>query len=324
MSAYTVIQGFTVTYNAVIGVTTVSFSKNRKLTDRLKSEGFTDVLLNESGRRMKKDELISMLKKCDGVIVGLDRIDGELLCEVPELKAVAKYGVGLDNIDFDACGKYGVKVLHTPGVNRRSVAELALGAALGLCRNIYVTSNLHKNGRWEKMGGTQLSGKTVGIIGAGNIGKDFISLLKPFGCRILVNDIIDISEYCHVNGLEEVTKEAIFSEADIISVHTPLTELTGNMINRETFEIMKDSALVINTARGGIINENDLKEALKTGSIAGAAVDAYVAEPPEDKELIALPNLICTPHIGGNSAEAVEAMGIAAIENIKEYFGMQK
>jgi D-3-phosphoglycerate dehydrogenase len=190
---------------------------------------------------------------------------------------------------------------------------------LSLFRNIYITSNLLKSSVWKKSGGTQLSEKTVGIIGVGNIGKDLIELLRPFGCKILVNDIIDQEEYYKIAGVINASKEEIYVNTDVITVHTPLDEITKNMIDRAAFSLMKPSAFVINSARSGIINEEDLKWALQNGIIAGAALDVYTTEPPQDSELIALQNLITTPHIGGNASEAVEAMGVAAIENILEW-----
>ena len=312
-------QDFTVISDLTIGVTTVAFSKDEKLIDHLKNYGFKSVITNVEGKRFSKDELVSFLLKCDVAIVGLDKIDESILSHVPNLKAISKYGVGLDNINFEDCKKYNVDILHTQGVNKRSVSEMTLGFMLSLSRNLYITSNLLKNGTWNKDGGTQLSNKTVGIIGVGNIGKDLISLLKPFGCNILVNDIIEQDEYYKENNVKEVSKDKIFKTADIITVHTPLNNSTKYMLNKESFNMMKPTAYVINTARGGLINQDDIKYALKNAIIAGAAIDAYEVEPPEDNELISLPNLINTPHIGGNASEAVEAMGLAAITNIVEW-----
>jgi len=305
--------------NITIGVTTVAFSKDIELIDELKSVGFKKVLVNEPQRRFTQDELIEFLSKCDIVIVGLDKITDEVLSKVPNLKAISKYGVGLDNIDFEACKKYNVEVLHTQGVNKRSVAELALGCMLSLSRNIYVTSNDLKNGNWNKSGGTQISSKTIGIIGVGHIGKDLVELLKPFGCKILANDIIEQEKYYKDKNLIETSKEYIYQNADIITIHTPLTDELKYVLNEEAFSMMKPNAIVINTARGGLINQDDLKWALQNNIIAGAAIDAYEVEPPEDKELISLPNLITTPHIGGNASEAVKAMGIAAIDNAVQF-----
>ncbi|WP_342587652.1 phosphoglycerate dehydrogenase [Aliarcobacter cryaerophilus] len=299
-----------------IGITTVAFSKNKSLVNKVKNLGFKNVYTNEELKRFTKDELIKFLSKCDVAIVGLDKIDEETLSHTPKLKALSKYGVGLDNIDFNACKKYNIKVLHTQGVNKRSVSELTLGCILSLLRNIYVSSNLLKGNIWEKNGGVQLTNKTIGIIGIGNIGKDLIQLLQAFNCKILVNDIIEQKEYYEKYNLFETTKENIYKSADIITIHTPLNDSTKYMINKKSLSIMKSNAVVINTARGGIINQEDLKWALKNNIIAGAAIDAYEIEPPEDLELLNLPNLINTPHIGGNAMEAVQAMGESAIENI--------
>jgi D-3-phosphoglycerate dehydrogenase len=199
------------------------------------------------------------------------------------------------------------------------VAEMTLGYMLMLCRNLYVTSNQLKSGTWNKSGGFQLSGKTVGIIGVGYIGKEVIRLLKPFNCKILVNDILNQDDYYGEHSLIECSKETIYKDADVITIHTPYDESTNDLINMEVFRMMKKNAFIINSARGGIINENDLKYALQNNLIAGAAIDAYNEEPPSDKELLSLSNLICTPHIGGNAQEAVEAMGMSAIKHLVEF-----
>ena len=214
----------------------------------------------------------------------------------------------------------GVKVLHTKGVNKRSVSEMALGFMLSLNRNLYVTSNQLKSGVWNKSGGNQLTNKTVGIIGVGNIGKDLIELLKPFDCKILVNDIIDQNSYYSDNNLTEVSKDELFQKSDIITVHTPLTYETKYLINEMALMKMKPNAIVINTARGGIVKQDDIREALKEGIIAGAAMDAYEEEPPKDYSLLSIPNFMNTPHIGGNAQEAVIAMGESAINNLLEYY----
>ena len=201
---------------------------------------------------------------------------------------------------------------------------MTLGFMLSLSRNLYLTSNLLKNGIWNKDGGAQLTGKKVGIIGVGNIGKDLIRLLKPFKCEILVNDIVDQSKYYHDNNLNEVSKKYIFKNSDFITVHTPLNKTTKNIINKKSLSTMKSNSFVINTARAGIINQEDLKWALKSNIIAGAAIDVYDNEPPLDKDLLSLSNLMNTPHIGGNSKEAVEAMGISAIDNILSWINKIK
>lgn len=298
-----------------VGITTVSFSKNQELLKKLEETG-CDFKVNPFGRRLTHFELIDFLQGCDSAIIGLDKIDSSVLEKCPELKLISKYGVGLDNIDFDACKNFQVEVRYPIGVNKRSVSEMALAMMLGLARNIYATSYQLKNGNWNKSGGFELSGKNVGIIGFGNIGKDLTLLLKPFNVNVLANDI-DIDAFENKPDYVKVaSKEEIFAKSDFISVHTPLNDSTHNLINRHNIPLLKDNVILINTARGGIFNQEDIYKALLNGKIGGLGIDAYVVEPPENQDLISLPQVICTPHIGGNSKEAVQAMGEAAISNL--------
>lgn len=301
-----------------VKVSNVAFSKNSYLVKRLLQE-FPDAEVNMEGKRMQNELLVNFFSDTEGVIVGLESITAAVLDQLPSLKFVAKYGVGLDNIDLEACKERNIQVGWTGGVNKRSVAEMTLGFMLALCRNLYNTSNQLKQQVWNKSGGTQLSGKTIGIIGLGHIGKELVKLLIPFECNIIVNDIVHMNDYAKIYGLECVTKEELFRQADIISIHTPLTPQTSNLIDLNIFKKMKPTAYLVNTARGGIVNESDLKYALQHCLIAGAALDVYETEPPMDQELLSLPSLICTPHTGGNSYEAVVAMGLSAIEHLVNY-----
>ena len=300
-----------------IKVSTVAFSTNRLLVAELKKH-FLDVEINVKGNRIPESELVYFYKDADGIIVGLEKITADLLDKLPKLKIIAKFGVGLDNIDIKACKDRNITIGWTGGVNKRSVAEMALGFMLALCRNLYLTSDQLKTGIWNKNGGSQLTGKTVGIIGAGNIGKELINLLSVFQCKILVNDIVEI-ENITGNNISIVDKSTLYLESDFISIHTPLTKDTRNLIDLQVLKKMKKSAFLINTARGGIVNENDLKFALQNSLIAGAAIDVYAVEPPTDLELLGLHNLISTPHTGGNALEAVWAMGHSAIEHLVQF-----
>ncbi|WP_265823268.1 phosphoglycerate dehydrogenase [Geovibrio ferrireducens] len=294
------------------GVTTVAFSKCEYLR-RKAEEMFGGVIFNPFGRRLTFEELTEIYRDCTALIVGLDKIDGKTLKALPKLKAVAKYGVGLDNIDLAACAERGVQVFGAEGVNRRSVAELVLGFMLGHMRNIFASSLRMRGGDWVKNGGCELSGKTVGIIGTGNIGREVVMLLKPFGCRILCNDILPIDDFCAANGALPASKEEIFRSADVVSLHVPLTAETRNMINEQALRLMKPSALLINTSRGGVVDTDAVKTALKENRLGGACFDVYDTEPFYDVELCGMENVVCTPHIGGNSEEAVRAMGEAAL-----------
>ncbi len=301
-----------------IAIPNKAFSFNETLVAELK-EKYPDVKINTTGIRYNGQELIDFIGDAEAVIVGLEDFNKHIIDSCPSVKALAKYGVGLNNVDLDYCKEKGIYIGWKAGVNRLSVAEMAMGFMLMLIRNLYVTSNQLKNGIWNKDGGMDLSKRTIGIIGVGHIGKELIRLLQPFQCRILVNDIIEQDDYYASVGVEAVSKEELFQQADIITLHTPLTAKTEKLINEEALTSMKNSALVINTARGEIVDLPALKVALKSGQIAGAGLDVYYEEPPEDTELLAIENLINTPHIGGNSIESVLAMGRSAIDELIQY-----
>lgn len=302
-----------------IVATSPSFSKNEKLQKEIYKH-FPNAQLNLDGKKFNQKELAEFLGDADAVIVGLDPINEVILNECPNIKIIAKYGVGLNNIDLEACKKRNIAIGWTGGVNKLSVAEMALGFMLMFARNLFMSTNELKNGVWNKSAGFQLSGKKIGIIGLGQIGKELVRLIKPFGCTLLANDIVDQNEYYLENDIKEASKEEIFKICDFVTINTPHNEDTNNMVDIKVLKSMKKSAYILNIARGGIINEEDLKYALKNNIIAGAAIDAYVEEPPKDQEFLKLPNLICTPHIGGNAKEAVEAMGMSAINHLKEFF----
>jgi D-3-phosphoglycerate dehydrogenase len=303
----------------LIAVTSVAFSKEAYLRDRL-LERFPNSIFNPRGEMLSRQELKAFLSNAEGAIVGRDLVNEDLLRNCPRLKIVSKYGVGLDNVDRHGCRKYGIAIGWTGGVNRLSVAEQALCFMLALCRNLYQTSYLLKSGQWVTNGGWQLSGKTVGVIGVGHIGKELIRLLAPFNCRILVNDILDQRKFYKANALVESPKETIFSESDIVTIHTPLTEETRDLVNHKSLSLMKNTAFLINTSRGAVVNQTDLKDALISKTIAGAALDVFEEEPPQDLEFLQLPNLFCTPHVGGNAIEAVRAMGLSALHHLEKFF----
>ncbi|NQV55721.1 MAG: phosphoglycerate dehydrogenase [Rhodospirillales bacterium] len=304
----------------VVKVASRSFSKHPVLRQEI-SDAFANVTFNDGGATLDGDELVAFFQGVEGGVIGLEPITGSFLDQCPDLKIVSKYGVGLDSVDQDACRDRGVRVGWTGGVNRRGVAEMALCLMIGLQRNILFSERrLRAEGNWEKDGGTQISGHAIGIIGVGHIGKELISLLQPFGCQILVNDIIDQADYYRKQDVTEASKEEIFRSADIVTVHTPLDDKTRHMINADTLGQMKPTSYFINIARGGIVNQADLKTALKSGVIAGAAIDVFDVEPCEDKEFLGLPNLYCTPHTGGSAEESILAMGRSAIGHLVEHF----
>lgn len=268
----------------------------------------------------EKSALITFLKDADGIIVGNEIIDEEVLSHCTKLKIVSRYGVGLDNIDTQALEKRGIALGWSGGTNKNSVAEITLGFMLSLMRNLYPSITTLKKGEWKTDGGSELTGKTIGIFGFGHIAKRVIALLKPFECTILVSSRSEDAREAERLGVTFATFEQIVKEADIISLHIPLTHQTRNLFSTETFCAMKPSSFIINTARGGIIDEKALKIALQTGQIAGVALDVFALEPMSDVSLLALPNLLCTPHLGGNSKESVLAMGRSSIGHLSHFF----
>jgi len=304
----------------LVKVASRSFSKHPVLRREI-TDAFADVVFNESGATLSGQALVDFLQGVEGAVIGLEPITVAFLEQCPELKMVSKFGVGLDSVDQDACRERGVAIGWTGGVNRRGVAEMALCLMIGLMRGILFSERrLRGEQDWNKDGGTQLSGHTVGIIGVGFVGKELVALLRPFDCRILVNDIVDQADYYAENDLVEASKEEIFEAADIITVHTPLDASTRGMIDGAMIGRMKESAYLINVARGGIVRQDDLKQALKVGRIAGAALDVFDVEPCEDVEFLTLPNLYCTPHTGGSAEESILAMGRSAIGHLAGHF----
>jgi D-3-phosphoglycerate dehydrogenase len=232
------------------------------------------------------------------------------------LQVIGKYGVGLDMIDLDAMRRHSKRLGWTPGVNRRSVAELALAFAIVMLRHVPAANREVLSGVWRQHVGGLLSGRVVGIVGCGCVGKDLVSLLQPFGCTVLANDIVDLREYCAQSRVEAVGLEELLSRSDVVSLHLPLDESTRNLISASRLLAMKPGAVLINTARGGIVDEPALKAALLGGKLAAAAFDVFYEEPPQDTELLRLPNFLATPHIGGSAREAILQMGRAAIDGL--------
>ncbi len=300
-------------------VTPPAFCKSEPLKSKLSSL-FPNTVYSEKNDYLSGSELINFLKEADAAIIGRDPVTQVTLDALPQLQMISKYGVGFDNLDLNAIKQSGIELAVTSGTNKRSVAELTLSFMIGLCHNIFISAERMKKGEWIREGGHDLSGKTVGIIGCGNVGKEVIKLLKPFGCKILINDIEDRSEFCREQGATESSLESLIEESDIVSLHVPLTDLTRDMINEKVLQSMKKNAFLVNTSRGPVVNQSHLHIALASGEISGAALDVFCSEPFEDLEFLNLRNLMVTPHIGGNSVEAVEAMGQGAIDNLVNYF----
>jgi len=295
-----------------VAVTSRSFSREPELREALRAR-HPLARFHASGEALCGEALLRFLEGSDAAIVGLERIDASLLERLPRLRAIAKYGVGLDALDLAALRDAGVRLGWTPGVNRRSVAELALCLALASLRHVVRACCEVREGGWKAPSGGLLSGRSVGIVGLGHVGGDFAELLAPFGCRLLGNDILDRSELCRARRIEQVSLDTLLEESDVVSLHVPLTPATRGLLDSARIARMKPGAVLLNTARGGIVDESALAAALACGRLGAAAFDVFADEPPQACALLSLPSFIATPHIGGSSREAVLAMGHAAI-----------
>jgi phosphoglycerate dehydrogenase-like enzyme len=219
-------------------------------------------------------------------------------------------------IDLAAMRAHGKRLGWTGGVNRRSVSELVISFAIAMLRHVPAANREVLSGVWRQHVGANLTGRTVGIVGCGHIGKDLVPLLKGFGCAVLANDIVEFPEFYSLHGVEPVGLEVLLGRSDVVTLHVPLNDATRGLLDASRLGLMKPGAILINAARGGLVDEAALKEMLIDGRLAAAAFDVFDEEPPPDKELLSLPNFLATPHIGGSSEEAMLAMGRAAIDGL--------
>jgi len=304
--------------NDKIGVCSRSFSRNPLLRSELQKK-FADVKFNDEGVSLNGDALVEFLSDCDGAIIALEYIDSDILTRLPKLKYIGKYGVGLDKLDFDALDQHQVKLGWTPGVNATSVAELTLNMALTIVRNTAVSNQYAEQLNWKQVTGKQLSSLTFGVLGFGNVGTKVARLAKAFGCQVKVFDKVDKSQECAAANVSFVNFEQLLAESDVISVHVPGNAETHHLIGEFALAQMKRGSYVINTARGGIVDEQALLNAMDRGHIAAAGLDVLEKEPPTDADFIAHPQAYVTTHIGGSSQEAIISMGLAAIDGLSNH-----
>ena len=299
-----------------IAVAARSFARNPALRRELTAQ-YSLVTFADAAQRLEGDDLVALLRGHDRAIVGLERVDDAILARVPELTIISKYGVGLDGLDIEAIARRGIRLGWTGGVNRRSVAELTLSFAIALLHRVPETSLALRAGEWQKLVGRQLTGRTVGIVGCGFVGQDLVKLLEPFHCRVLAHDIRDYPDFYRTHGVTPVPLDRLLHESEVMTLHVPLDRTTRGMIGREQLARMQPSAVIINAARGGLIDEEALADALEEGRLSGAAADVYSVEPDAHPRLLSLPTFLGTPHIGGSTEEAQLAMGRSAIEGLE-------
>ncbi len=300
----------------IVAVTSRSFSANATLRKNLLQE-FPGARFNDEGLRLEGESLVTFLSGAVGAIVGIEPISGSILAQLPHLRVLSKFGVGLDSIDLKEVRERGIQLAATSGTNSSAVAELTLLLALGTLRRIPEAVRNVRSEQWVSVTGRLLEGKTVGLVGVGHVGKALNKLLQPFGCSVLGFDVLKSP----VDGVSFVALDELLAASDVVCIHVPLTDTTRGMIGVRQLGLMKNDAVLVNTSRGGVIDESALLAALISAEIAGAGLDVLETEPPLSWELVNHPKVFATPHIAGTSQESNLAMGRAAIDGLVQNRG---
>ena len=276
---------------------------------------------------MAPEELKSVIDQYDGILIrSATKLTAEILTDCKNLKVVGRAGVGVDNVDLDTATKNKILVMNTPLGNLEATAELTIGLMFSLFRHIHLANQSTHDGKWEKSKfmGTELKGKTLGIVGFGNIGQRVAEMASVIGMKIITNSISASDEDLSKFSASKVSTEKLLTDSDVLSLHTKLNDNTKNMLNKSSIGTMKPSAVIVNCARGGLINEADLKDCLNNDIIAGAAIDVYEKEPATENIMFGAKNLLLTPHLGASSKEAQSNVAIDVANQVADYLKENK
>lgn len=295
-------------------ITTVPFADKNRLPLELLENAGIDYVINPHNKKLTEDQLADLVSDFDVLIAGTEPITDKVMGRASNLKLISRVGIGLDSVDLLSARRRGIKVSYTPDAPSPAAAELTMCQILTLLRSVHVSNARMHQGQWHRFFGRRLAEVTVGVIGVGRIGSRVLRRMTGFGTpRVLVNDLQPNYKQIPEFKLEWVTKEEIYREADVITLHLPLTHLTKNMIRREHLMQMKPDALLINTSRGGIVNEQDLYEVMKSGHLGGAAIDVFEHE-PYSGPLCEIERCLLTSHMGSMSVDCRTRMEIEATE----------
>lgn len=297
-------------------VTPRSFGKNNPaLFDQLTAKGLT-VVRNDTGGILTEQQMCEKIADCAGLILGIDPVNQRVLDQAKELKAIAKYGVGTDNIDLEACQRLGIKVSRTVGANSNAVADYAFALMLACARRVNLIDRRCRQKDWGKITSIDLYGKTLGIVGLGCVGKCVAKRAQGFSMRVLAYDIYKDETYAKANNICYTDLDTLIAESDVITLHAALTPENHQMISKERLCAMKKTAILVNTARGDLVDEAALLWALAEGEIYAAGLDVFVQEPPTDPRWYTLDNLVMGSHCASSTAGATDTMGQMAVDNL--------
>ncbi len=301
----------------------ISDKMSNKVEDVLKSKS----LDYDIKTGMEPAELKSILDQYDGILIrSATKLTADVLADCKNLKVIGRAGVGVDNVDLETATKNKILVMNTPLGNLEATAELTIGLMFSLYRHIHLANSSTHDGKWEKSKfmGTELKGKSLGVVGFGNIGQRVAEIASVIGMKIITNSKSATDDLLSKFNASKVSTDKLISDSDILTLHTKLNEDTKNMLNKTTISSMKESAVIINCARGGLINETDLKDALNNNVIAGAAIDVYEKEPATENVLFGTKNLLLTPHLGASSKEAQSNVAIDVANQVADYLKENK
>ena len=296
--------------------TPTSYGKNDPALKSELEELVGQVIYNPTGKPLSSQEVAELLPGVDGYIAGLDTIDRSALAYADRLKVIARYGVGVDAVDLEAATEKGIVVTNTPGANSVSVAELAIGLILALARQFQQAFTAAHQGKYPRLPGITLEGKTIGIVGLGAIGKQVARRLAGFDCRLVAFDLYPDATFVRQHDVQLTDLHSLLEQADFVSLHLPLTPETRNLVDDDFLARMKPGSFLVNTARGELVDEAALMNSLQSGRLGGAALDALKNEPPDPSDpLLLQPNIITTPHLGAQTDGAVNRMGWMAFND---------
>jgi len=293
--------------------------------EKLKNSGMR--IMDLRGAGIADNQFIRALKQADAVLCGNDlRVNEALFAMAPGLKAIAKLGVGLDTVDIDAASRHGVVVFYTPGANNQAVADHTFALMLCLARRLLYCDRSLREKRWEhtRIIAIEIWQKTLGIIGLGAIGRCVAMRARGFQMKVVAYDPYWPEEFAEQQDIQQVSLEDLLGASDIVTIHAPLTPENRGLINAARLKLMKPSALLINAARGEIVNEIDLYQALKTGVIAGAGIDVFEHEPPIETPLLELDNVVLSPHTAAFTREALNNMSMGIVDQLIDFYHGKK
>ncbi|MCL2600671.1 MAG: phosphoglycerate dehydrogenase [Treponema sp.] len=298
-------------------VTPTTLGQDSDIPAMRQLRSFADSLVfNPGGKPLPEDELIHLLDGCDGCVAGLDYFTAKVMHNAPKLKVVSRYGIGVDRVDLAAAKAENIVVCNTPGANSQAVADLTFGLLLSLARKVHVLDRETKEGRWPRSSGVELYGKTLGILGLGSVGKAVAKRAAGFSMKVVAYDPSMDMGYAEANGIVAAGFDTVIREADFLSLHMPFTERDRNVISGDVMKAMKKGALIVNTARGGLIDEAAAYGFLKDGHIGGLGLDVYETEPPPASPLFELDNVVVTPHTAAHTVEAMQVMANMSVQNL--------